>query len=581
MKRKFFLSLIGALALCFFVSLAFAGNLDYAKSLYEQEKYEKALPELEDVFQSSKGNNRIDAMLHILRCYQFTRDYGSLASFYNENREMADDTEFEPEIDFVFANYLKDHVKDYTAARNLYKSIYQNFPNATFAGPGSLLKLGDIDVIEGKSNNALSRFDELIAKYPKCHYVDNALTGKVKAYIKLKDRENIIKTAEDLRKQFPSNLSTANAGIETGIYFYSIERNRRESVRQFKKVSDAFPDKFAGLFAKLRMADLVPGSRIKNSISLYKTVLQNAQKMRGSQKHWAQTELGVALYLKKDFDEAAIELQKVIDSGAPEKYKKRAQLHLDAIDDPQSLSAAFVNIDAAVRYRRDLHAFDTAYWSFRVYTDAWKAGKFESFLEDPNIPDEEKAKREYQLSLAYYNISYLHKSDTQAKKVVEKYPHVDYYCASAKYSLAHHKELGGKFLDAIDGYMDILEQYPDIEFAPKVMTKIGDCFLQMDRQAEAVYVYDCIANLYPHRLEGLGAVQAVDFVLRGRPDIKEAFQVAKATGGSNLAMKKLPPSYAMKLPPLLERLDRMKEKLILAMAKDKGESIKDFVTDIK
>jgi hypothetical protein len=46
-------------------------------------------------------------------------------------------------------------------------------------------------------------------------------------------------------------------------------------------------------------------------------------------------------------------------------------------------------------------------------------------------------------------------------------------------------------------------------------------------------------------------------------------------------MKKIPPSQAMKLPPILERLDRMKEKLLLAQAKDKGESFEDLVTDIK
>ena len=346
-------------------------------------------------------------------------------------------------------------------------------------------------------------------------------------------------------------------------------------------MANEYPDTPYGALAELRLADLAEGTRLKKVVALYKKVLSKPELLRGTKKYWAQTELGVNLYLKKDFDEAAVELQKVIDSDAPEKFKERARLHLDAINDPKSLSSAFVNIDAAVRYRRDFHAFDTAYWSFRVYTDAWKNGKFESFLNDPNIPDEEKAKREYQLSLAYYNISYMDKSDIQAKKVVEKYPHIDYYCASAKYSLAHHKELGGKFLDAIDGYMEILEQYPDIGFAPKVMRKIGDCFLQMDRQKEAVYVFDCIAKLYPYRLEGMGAVQAVDFVLRGRPDLFKALELARASSGSNLAMKKIPPSYAMKLPPVLERLDRMKEKLLLAMAKDKGESFEDIVTEIK
>jgi|GEM_PF-3520576 len=583
MKRKFFLSLIGALALCFFVSLAFAGNLDYAKSLYEQEKYEKALPELEDVFQSSKGNNRIDAMLHILRCYQFTRDYGSLASFYNENREMADDTEFEPEIDFVFANYLKDHVKDYTAARDLYESIYQNFPNAGFAGPGSLLKLGDIDVIEEKPNNALSRFDELIAKYPQCPYVDNALSGKVKAYIKLKERDNIINTLDQLREKFPKEMSAANAGIEAGIYFYGIERNWNEACIQFRKIADEHPDKFAGVFSMLRLADLVEGGRIKNSIALYREVLEKSHKLRGNQKHWAQTELGVALYLKRDFTEAKAEFQEVLQSGAPDKFKKRAALHIEAIEDPNSLSAVLVNIDTAVRYRRDLKFYDEAYWSFRVYTDVYKLGKFEEFFNDPGISREEKAKRLYQLSLSYYHTGYLKETATFADKVIEEYPEVDYYCASAKYTNAFLKMKGGRFLDAIDEFMKIVEDYPDLEFTPKVIARIGDCFLRLDRQAEAAYVYDTLSNLYPHRLEGMGAKSAVGFILRGRPDLEKSLEVARASGGKSLAMEKLPQHLAMKLPPLIKRLDKMKKKIEIAMIQnpDPGETMKDRIIEIK
>ena len=353
------------------------------------------------------------------------------------------------------------------------------------------------------------------------------------------------------------------------------------AIKHFREVANDYPDTPYASLAELRLADLGEGSRLKKTIALYQKVLSKPELIGGTKKYWAQTELGVALYLKEDFDEAEVELQKVIDSDAPEKFKQRAQLHLEAINDPQSLSSAFVNIDAAVRYRRDFHSFDTAYWSFRVYTDAWKAGKFDSFLNDPNIPDEEKAKREYQISLAYYNISYMDQSDIQARRVVEKYPNVDYYCASAKYSLAHHKELGGKFSDAINGYMEILEQYPNIEFAPKVMTKIADCFMHLDRQADAVYVYDCVARLYPYRIEGMGAEQALTFVLRGRPDLVQTLEIARATSGGSLAMKNIPSSNAMKLPPILERLDRMKEELLLAMKKDKGESFEDLVTDIK
>ena len=242
-----------------------------------------------------------------------------------------------------------------------------------------------------------------------------------------------------------------------------------------------------------------------------------------------------------------------------------------------------MNIDAAVRYRRDLHAFDEAYWSFRVYTDAFENGKFEAFFNDSTVSDYEKAKRLYQLSLSYYNVGHLDKSDLHAKKVVELYPNVDYYCASARYSIANHKFIRGNFLGAIEDFLKILEDYPEIDFAPKVMTKIGDSFLRIDRQAEAVYVYDTAAKLYPHRLEGMGSVQSIEFILQGRPDLQNALELARATGGANLAMKKLPPILAMKLPPIMKRIDKMKKTLELAMLArpDRGESIEDRIFNIK
>ena len=170
-----------------------------------------------------------------------------------------------------------------------------------------------------------------------------------------------------------------------------------------------------------------------------------------------------------------------------------------------------------------------------------------------------------------------------AKRVLELYPNVDYYCASASYSLAHHKEKRGYFLSAIDDYLEIIEQYPEIEIIPHVMTKIAGCFLRLDRQAEAVYVFDTVADLYPYHGKGLGAVKAIDFLLKGRPDLEQALELARATGGANLSMKKLPSSLAMKLPPIMERLDKMKTKIQLVMIQnpEKGESIEDRVFNIK
>ena len=582
MKKKSLCLLVAFFLFVLSVS-SFASDLAHAKAIFEEKKYSEALLEFQDVFNTSSGDTRLDAFLHILRCHYSLKDHASLSSFYDAHKTEATGTSFEPDIHFEYANSLRDNAKDYAAARSMYESLYQKFPNTEFAGPGSLLKLGDLDVLEDKPNEGLIRYAELIKKYPDCRYIDNALEGKVNAYIKLKDRAALISALEDIRIKFPNNPCTARSGLASADYFSSIELNSHKALTEYRKVANEYPETAHGTIAKIRLADLVEDGRIKNSIALYRSVLEKPGKLRGSQEPWARTELGVALYLKKDFIAAREEFLKVISSNAPEKFKKKAEMHLEAIEDPESLSSAFVNIDTAVRYRRDLNGFDEAYWSFRVYTDAFEQGRFESFFKDQNVPDEEKAKRLYQISLSYYNEAHIKESILFAKRVVEEYPNVDYYCASAKYSIAHHKAMRGDYVGAIDDYLTIVEQYPTLEFIPIVLTKIGESFISLDRQAEAVYVYDTLFRLYPYRKEGMCGAQTRDFVLQGRPDLEKALEIANSTDGANLTMKKLPDALSIKIPLFFERLDKIKKKIELAMIQntDRGESIEDRIFEIK
>jgi len=232
MKKKSLCLLVAFFLFVLSVS-AFASDLTHAKALFDEKKYSEALPEFQDVFNSSSGDTRLDAFLHILRCHYFLKDHASLASFYDEHKSESAGTSFEPDIHFEYANSLRDNAKDYAAARSVYESLYQKFPNTEFAGPGSLLKLGDLDVLEDKPNDGLARYAELIQKYQECRYIDNALEGKVNAYIKLKDRAALIAALEDIRARFPNNPCTARSGLAAADYFSSIERNSHKALTEY------------------------------------------------------------------------------------------------------------------------------------------------------------------------------------------------------------------------------------------------------------------------------------------------------------------------------------------------------------
>jgi len=197
MKKKS-LCLLAAFFLFVLSVSSFASDLAHAKALFDEKKYSEALLEFQEVFNTSSGDTRLDAFLHILRCNYFLKDHASLASFYNAHKSEATGTSFEPDIHFTYVNSLMDHAKDYENARQMYGYLYATFPNTQFAGPGSLLKLGDLDVIEEKPNDGLYRYNELETKYPDSPYIDNALLGKVQAFATLKDRASLLNAMQDI-----------------------------------------------------------------------------------------------------------------------------------------------------------------------------------------------------------------------------------------------------------------------------------------------------------------------------------------------------------------------------------------------
>ena len=103
------LRLFACLLCLILVFPSFAANLDHAKSLYEEKQYESALAEFKKGFESSKGDMRFDALLHILRCNYFLKNHPELASYYNTYISEAENTPFEPDIRFEYANSLRDH----------------------------------------------------------------------------------------------------------------------------------------------------------------------------------------------------------------------------------------------------------------------------------------------------------------------------------------------------------------------------------------------------------------------------------------------------------------------------------------
>jgi len=86
MKRRFSCLLVAFFLFVLCVS-SFASDLTHTKAIFEEKKYSEAILEFKDLFNSSSGDTRLDAFLHILRCHYSLKDHASLASFYDAHKK--------------------------------------------------------------------------------------------------------------------------------------------------------------------------------------------------------------------------------------------------------------------------------------------------------------------------------------------------------------------------------------------------------------------------------------------------------------------------------------------------------------
>jgi TolA-binding protein len=506
----------------------FPADLDHAKTLFEEKQYESALAEFKQVFESSTGDTRLVALLHILRCDYFLKNHSELASYYNTYISEAENTSFEPDIHFQYANSLMDHAKDYSSARSVYEMLYQEFPNTEFAGSGSLLKLGDLDVLENKAGDALSRYSELETNYPNSPYIDNALLGKVKAYAALKDRASLLAALQDIKTRFPDNTCTAIAGIEAGIYFAVVERNRDQAVRMFEDVIKDYPNTKQGVLAKIRLADLNPHNDIDISIKLYHEALQEKAKIPGSMQAWCECELGFSCLIKGDNTSARTQFENVLANGDyPLKYHEKAQRFLNALNEPEGTVAYEVSFDLAFRHRDYLNELDRAENYYRKMVTLWNKGIFNNQMNDPGISNAQKAKWLYQLAIAQYFTTNLAACREITERIKRDYPDEGEVTA--------HAEFLGIYMDstvenrdkreiAIEKYMNFLEKYPDVSFAPRVFRELGMSLYLTDRIQESLISFDALIYLYPYHLESQKAGDFISLLFKTNNNLQEQYE---------------------------------------------------------
>jgi len=518
-------TLILMLSMGVITSGALADDLTDAKALFDQRKYKEARAEFLSILSSLSGEAKQIAELNILKCDYFLKDHESLATFYEAHKAEAASTKYEPAFLVVYANSLKDNQKDYAAARVLYEKIVKDFPDSPYAAPGSLLRLGELDLKENKPDIALGRYRELLNKYPDSDYTDNAMIGLMQGYYQLKDRTNMEKIRSELFKKYPDSPQKARAAFLLGEYCISIERNRKNAISYYMECYQNYPDNSSQRLAKIRAADLLPYENVDFSIKLYNETLAERNKLHKDMEAWCELELGFAYLLKGEQEEAKVLFEKVVNTEKyGQKYKNRAQKYLIACNNPDSIEAFDTSFELAFRAREYLVQFDHADRHYENMIRLSKLGVVNSCLKDTAVSNSEKAPKLYQLAIAWYYLSEMGTARRIAHQIVTEYPNEGEITAHAEFLIAFVDYYGGKYEDAINQYLAILEKYPQLSFDIRVLTEIAKCQTFLKQREEAIITLDGLAWLYPWRKEAKDARKSINILITGNDALRQKYQ---------------------------------------------------------
>lgn len=497
-----------------------------AVSQFNAKNYVGAKNIFYDIYSKLPAGKMGDCFLYLLKCNYFLKDHSSLLTIYNQYYNEFKGTPFEPASMFVYANSLKDNIKDYSAALNIYEKIAKDFPHSPYAAPGSLLNAGIIKI--QKFDNPQEGIDilkKLIAEYPDTDYADNAFVEIMEGYYKLKDRESLEKTRRELFEKYPASSQNARATFLLAEFCIKIERNRDDAIKYYKECYEKYPKSSSSTLAKIRAADLVPYNEINQSIKLYEEVLNSESTLSNSLKTWSKYQLGFAYLLKEDKNKAKeIFLSVVNDEKAEPKYKRMAQKYLNGINNPQSYDGAKLLVDCAIRYRRDLKAYDYELFSYAKYLGLYTTGQLEKFMFDNKCSDNEKAICLYDVSLAYYTLGEDEKAFNISKEIVEKYPNSGIGYDTAKFMMGYLNQKGGKLKEALDIYYEILNTSPNTNLTPRILLEIADCYIKQMDYKNALSALDSLIYLYNYRIEAKQASQIINILLLGREDLKSAYE---------------------------------------------------------
>jgi tetratricopeptide (TPR) repeat protein len=396
-------------------------TLAEARALLDSGRALDAAVSFEQVMSRGRAGERAEAASLVLLSLHAAGRHDLLESKAAACRRAAEGTAFAAHCDLYRGRSLRVNAKDTTAARALLSSVAASPASDAFAASGALYEIALIDLDTLRLPFAAHRsLEDLLARYPASPFADDALVALARAGTGMGRLDVIESATARLRAMGAAPALLQKVQFERGEFMAKARRDRTAAAREYVAAFTAYDAKTeAGVLARLRAADMVPGGNFEYAKQLYESVLaQQSPAVRPAHRDWAECMRAVCLLQLGRFDEARAAFAAMEGRALAAAVQAVVSLHVRGLGHPDTPEGLVVWYDRGIRARVADTAGDETFWDMQRVIVRARRPWFERFLTDASVPVEERAQMLYRVAFARFLCGYLDDAQSLAERAL-------------------------------------------------------------------------------------------------------------------------------------------------------------------
>lgn len=213
----------------------------------------------------------------------------------------------------------------YEDAKRCYQGLLENFESSS-AGATGLLRMAQCDFNAGRDADALQGYSTVIAQYPHTMSAKEAKRGMELALYRLGQEDSGSEVLSELIEKYPESSFAADAQFQIASGLYKKEQYA-EAAEAFRRVVSRFPS-----YDEVDRAQFLSGeawakaNETERSIQAYQQFLLFFPE--SELRPTVQFRLGLQLFQKKDYMEAAVKFTAVVDQSDDKELQRAGLFNL-------------------------------------------------------------------------------------------------------------------------------------------------------------------------------------------------------------------------------------------------------------